>query len=68
MSPESATLTCREISLVKKKVEITPENKRGVFGVIMSNCEAAAPWRFGHMKSDDHLGRRHLKGREGSDC
>ena len=40
---------------------------RGVFGVIKRElrCRCATEAVIGHMKTDDHLARCHLKGREG---
>jgi transposase, IS5 family len=39
--------------------------KRGVFGAIERGRRSAIEPIIGHMKSDGHLGRCHLKGREG---
>jgi IS5 family transposase len=39
--------------------------KRGVFGVINASSGSAIELVIGHLKADGHLGRRHLKGREG---
>ena len=44
-----------------------PERKRGVFGTIERELRrrSAIEPVIGHMKTDGHLGRCHLKGREG---
>ena len=44
-----------------------PERERGVFGTIERELRrrSAIEPVIGHMKTDGHLGRCHLKGREG---
>jgi IS5 family transposase len=44
-----------------------PERERGVFGTIERELRrrSAIEPVIGHMKTDGHLCRRHLKGREG---
>ena len=48
-------------------VKITDRRKRGVFGVIKRELRrrSAIEAVIGHMKTDGHLGRCHLKGRAG---
>jgi hypothetical protein len=65
------TCLCRQGISWSPRGQSTPRlhlrPKRGVFGVIKRElrCRCATEAVIGHMKTDDHLARCHLKGREG---